>query len=390
MRYDFDTVIDRNNTNSVKWDFCDKFFGTKDVLPLWVADMDFQSPRPVIDAVRRVAEHGIFGYTGIPQSYYDAAIGWMKRRHNWDIQQNWFVFTPGVVTAINMLVRAFAQPGDGIVLQTPVYYPFFSCVKNNDCRVVDNPLRLENGQYVMDLGDLEKKIDDRTKMIILCSPHNPVGRVWTKKELTELGALCLRRNLLIITDEIHEDIVYPGSTHTAFASIDPKFADRTITCTSASKTFNLAGLHISNIIVPGPDLMRRFQQTLMRCAVHSADPFGVAATEAAYRHGEDWLGQLLDYLKDNLSFMTQYIEKKMPQIGLIQPQGTYLAWLDCRYIGIPQTELKDCIIYKAKLGIEEGVPFGAAEPGYFRLNFACPRSILKEALERLEKVVTSN
>ena len=389
MHYDFDAVVDRHNTNSAKWDFCDKFFGTKDVLPLWVADMDFRSPQPVIDAVRRVAEHGIFGYTGIPQSYYEAAIDWMKRRYDWEIQKDWFVFTPGVVTAINMLIRTFAQPGDGIVLQTPVYYPFFSCVNNNDCRFIDNPLRFENGQYVMDLDDLEKKIDERTKMIILCSPHNPVGRVWTRDELTKLGVLCLRKNLLIIADEIHEDIVYPGSNHTAFASIAPEFADRTITCTSASKTFNLAGLHTSNIIISNQDLRERFQKTLTRCAVHSADPFGIAAAEAAFRYGEDWLRQLIAYLQGNLSFMTSRIEKRMPQVDLIQPQGTYLAWLDCRHIGITQPELKDSMIYKAKLGIEEGMPFGAKEPGYFRLNFACPRATLQEALERLEKLVIS-
>jgi cystathionine beta-lyase len=387
MKYDFDSVIDRHNTNSMKWDFVDSFFSVKDVLPMWVADMDFRAPDPVIDAVKKVAGHGIFGYSGIPESYYDALVQWMERRHRWHIHKEWVVFTPGVVPALHMLVRAFTQPGDQVIVQTPVYYPFFNAVRTNNRALLDNPLRLEKGQYLMDLNDLEKKITSRTKMIILCNPHNPIGRVWSKDELEELGELCIRNRILVISDEIHEDIVYPGFTHIPFHSISGKFADNCVVCTGASKTFNLPGLQVSNIIISNPETREQFENAVQSCGIFSPNIFGIAATEAAYRYGEPWLVELLDYLQENIAFLKEFSATKIPGLNVTEPQGTYLAWLDFRKCGIAPGKLGIFVREDAKVGLEAGTIFGCTEEGFERMNIACPRSILQEALKRIENAI---
>jgi len=387
MKYDFDTIVDRLNTNSMKWDFVEEVFGEKDILPLWVADMDFRTSDAIINAIVRVAQHGIFGYSKMGESYYQAVIQWMKRRHGWDIEKEWIVFSPGVVPALNLLIRSFTQPRDKVIIQSPAYYPFFHAVKNNGCQVLDNPLLLENDQYIMDLPDLQSKIDNNTKLILLCSPHNPVGRVWDKEELIQLGRVCIDNNIIIIADEIHCDIVYRGRKHVPFASIPGKFADNSIVCTGASKTFNLPGLQTSNIIIRNPKLRHCLQKTMLSCGLHLPNTFGIAATEAAYRYGEPWLEQLIDYLQENITFLTSYINERIPTIKVIQPQGTYLVWLDCKNIGVSPANVYEFLVKQAKVGIEEGTPFGCKEKGFIRMNIACPRSTLSEALYRIEEAV---
>jgi cystathionine beta-lyase len=389
MKYDFNAVIDRHNTNSIKWDFIDTYFPIKDLLPMWVADMDFRVPPPIIEAAQKVAEHGIFGYSGIPDSYYDALIQWMKRRHSWHIEKEWIVFTPGVVPSLHLLIRAFTQPGDQVVVQTPVYYPFFDAISSNGCERLDNTLQLDNNHYVMDLADLEKKITPRTRMIILCSPHNPVGRVWTKQELMDLGELCIEHDILIVSDEIHEDIVYPGHVHIPFHSISPDFADKCIICTGASKTFNLPGLQVSNIVISNPRLRERFQNTVRSCGIMFPNIFGIAATEAAYRYGEPWVLQLLEYLQGNITFMEEFAAKKIPNLQIFPLQGTYLAWLDFRKCGIVSGKLGSFVREDAKVGLEAGTIFGCTEEGFERMNIACPRSILEKGLKKIEEAVTS-
>jgi len=351
MKYDFDTVIDRR----VKWELADKLFQEKDILPMWVADMDFRSPPQVIDALKKTAERGFFGYTFATGSYYDSVIDWMKTHHRWDIQADWVVQTPGVVSAIDMLVQTFTEPGDKIIVHTPAYYPFFNAINNNNRRILRSPLKLKDGLYRMDTKALEKNIDSYTKMIILCSPHNPVGRVWEEAELREIGELCFRHNILVISDEIHADIVYPGNRHIPFATLGSEFASGSITCTAASKTFNLPGLKTSNIIISNTELRDLFRQTLINNGCSSTGMFGVAATEAAYRYG--------------------------------QPQGTYLLWLDLRNIGVKQSDIHDIIIKEAKVGVQAGTLFGSKEEGFERMNIACPRAILAEALQRIERAL---
>lgn len=387
MSYDFDAVIDRHNTNSVKWDLAETRLGYRGVIPMWVADMDFRAPEPIIQALRKVADHGVYGYAARMPTYYEAFIGWMRRRHNWDIRRDWIEFTPGVVPAINMAVKAFTNPGDEVIVQTPVYYPFFSAINCNGRTILDNPLRLENGQYLMDINDLKKKLTPRTRLILLCSPHNPGGRVWTRAELTALGELCLKHGIIVVSDEIHSDIVYRGFSHTVFATLSLEFAQNSVICTGVSKTFNLAGLAMSNIVIPNADLRKRFHDEVAGCGLTLSNIFGLAATEAAYRYGEPWLEELLKYLEDNVDYLEKYIAERIPGVRMMRPQGTYLAWLDCRSLPISGERAKNFMLAEAKVGLEEGTIFGAKEVGFWRMNIACPRSILKQALERIEKAV---
>jgi len=341
----------------------------------------------VIGALKKVAERGIFGYTGAPDSYYDAVIAWMRRRHGWNIEREWFVLTPGVVPALRLLVKAFTQPGDEVVVQTPVYYPFFDAIKDNGCEILDNPLRLEGKQYIMDIADLERKIGPRTKMIIVCSPHNPIGRVWTAQELKELGQLCLRHNILIVSDEIHGDLVHRGFTHTPLPMVSPEFVQKFVVCTAASKTFNLPGLKTSSIIIADKEKRDCFCAVMRSCGMGAPNMFGLAATEAAYRYGEPWLEELLDYLQGNVKLIMNFAAERIPGIKVIQPQGTYLVWLDFRGCGIDPARLGAFVREDAKVGLEAGKMFGCKEDGFERMNTACPRSILEEGLTRLEKAI---
>ncbi|KQL50826.1 cystathionine beta-lyase [Heyndrickxia shackletonii] len=389
MKYNFDEEINRFNTSSVKWDEVDTIFNGENLLPMWVADMDFKVPEPVIEAIKQRAEHGIFGYTARNDSYYEAIINWMQRRHNWKVEKDWICHAPGVVPALGMIVRTFTKPGDKIIIQSPVYYPFTNVVEKNERVIVQNPLKYEDGKYVMDFEDLESKIDHDVKMIIISSPHNPVGRVWTKEELTQLGDICLKHNILVVSDEIHFDLILKGHSHTPFASISEEFAQNSIICTAPSKTFNLAGLQTSNIIIPNKNIREKFTNTLESLFIGMTSTFGLVATESAYRYGDEWLDQLLVYLQKNLEFLTDYINQNIPELKVIPTEGTYLVWIDCRELGLEAKELEHLMQKEARVALDEGYIFGKSGEGFTRMNIACPRSILEEGLKRIEKAVKS-
>lgn len=390
MKYDFDQLIERKNTSSLKWDFNEQFFGDKDVLPLWLADMDFLAPEPVVEALKERAAHGIYGYANGMNSYYDAVINWMKRRHQWDIQKDWIIYSPGIVPALNWLVRALAKPGDQVVVQTPVYHPFFAAIKGNGCEIANNALKYENGRYVMDYEDLELKFSAGAKLLILCSPHNPVGRVWTREELERVGELCLKYDVTVISDEIHADVVYAGHKHIPLAAISEELAQKTITCTAPSKTFNLAGLQTANIISANPALRQAFKRELDNNGVHGINPFGISALEAAYNHGDEWLDELLVYLEGNAKFVIEFMETRMPKVRTLEPEGTYLMWLDFKALGREPKALQDFLVQKAQVGLNAGFPFGLGGEGFERLNIGCPRSILAEGLARIERAVNAD
>lgn len=387
MRYDFDKVINRKNTDSMKWDYAEKRFGSKEVLPMWVADMDFEAPLPVVEAVKKRAEHGIYGYTERPESCSEAIVDWAKKRHGWDVKKEWLSFCPGVVPALSMAILAFTQPGDKVIVQSPVYYPFFNVIKNNGRYIVDNQLKLENGDYVMDFEDLEKKIDSRVKMAILCSPHNPVGRVWSREELERFGEICLKHNIIIMSDEIHSDLVFKGFKHIPIASISEELAQNTLTCIAPSKTFNIAGLSTSLLITPNKKLRSHFNNVLENLGIEMGNIFGITAMEAAYRHGGEWLDQLIDYVESNMDFLESYTKEKIPSIKFIKPQGTYLAWLDCRGLGMDQNTLKKFMAQTARVGLNDGTVFGPGGEGFMRMNLGCPKSLLEEGLKRVENAL---
>lgn len=389
MKYNFDEEINRFNTSSVKWDEVDTIFNGENLLPMWVADMDFKVPEPVIEAIKQRAEHGIFGYTARNDSYYEAIINWMQRRHNWKVEKDWICHAPGVVPALGMIVRTFTKPGDKIIIQSPVYYPFTNVVEKNERVIVQNPLKYEDGKYVMDFEDLESKINHDVKMIIISSPHNPVGRVWKKEELTQLGDICLKHNILVVSDEIHFDLILKGHSHTPFASISEEFAQNSIICTAPSKTFNLAGLQTSNIIIPNKNIREKFTNTLESLFIGMTSTFGLVATESAYRYGDEWLDQLLVYLQKNLEFLTDYINQNIPELKVIPTEGTYLVWIDCRELGLEAKELEHLMQKEARVALDEGYIFGKSGEGFTRMNIACPRSILEEGLKRIEKAVKS-
>ncbi|WCK55557.1 pyridoxal phosphate-dependent aminotransferase [Aneurinibacillus sp. Ricciae_BoGa-3] len=385
MEYNFDEVIVRTGFNSLKWDDAERLFGDKAVLPMWVADMDFKVATPIIDAIKERAEHGIFGYATRSDSYYQAVCDWLAKRHNWPIEKDWVVFSPGVVPALRLILDTFTNPGDKIVVQTPVYTPMFQMIKDNGRFVVENPLVYDpaNRHYSMDIEDLRSKIDCSVKLLFLCSPHNPVGRVWTKKELAELADICLENDVLIISDEIHSDLVYAGFKHIPIASLSQEIANLTITCTAPSKTFNLAGLQTSNLIIPNKELRQRYVEKLNSHYLKNTNTFGIVALEAAYREGEEWLDQLIAYLHGNLTYLTRFLQRNIPQIKVIQPEATYLVWLDCRELGLSKVELQQFMLKKAKIAFNHGYIFGQGGEGFVRMNIACPRTILEDALNRL-------
>jgi len=386
--YNFDEIIDRTNTYSEKWDEVDKIFLNSNLLPLWVADMDFLSPPPIIDAFIKRAKHGIYGYTFLPPEYYDAIINWYENRYDWKLQKKWITFTPGVIPALNIAIQSFTKPQDKVVIQTPAYPPFFSAVRNNKRRRVLNSLQLINDHYEMDLDDLEKKINkEHPKILILCSPHNPTGRVWKKSELIKIGDICLENNILVISDEIHCDLVYPNYNHIPFASISEEFALNSITCTSISKSFNLPGLKLSNIIIPNQKLRSEFRRTCQRIGITQPNCFGPSILIAAYNKCEDWLNEVILYIQENLLYLKRYLNEHLPQLKVINPEGTYLVWIDFRNLGIEPKKLSSILLKKAKVALFEGYLFGKDGIGFNRINIACPRSILKMALERIVKAI---
>jgi cysteine-S-conjugate beta-lyase len=383
MRYDFDHVIERRGTGSLKWDTVERSTGVADALPLWVADMDFKAPDAVLDALRARVEHGIFGYTVKTGSCYRAIIGWMQRRHGWAIERDWILFSPGVVPALNLAVQAYTRPEDRVIVQTPVYYPFSAAVVNNGRELVTNTLIEEGGAYRIDFDGLEQSIDERTRMLIFCSPHNPVGRVWRRDELENLAEICVRNHLVVVSDEIHADLVMKGHTHLPLATISPAVASLTVTCTAPNKTFNVAGLQAGNVIISNPELRDRFRAVLTSAGLTMANILALAASEAAYDHGEEWLEQLLEYLHGNYLFLRTFVEQRMPRVKATPLEGTYLAWLDFRGCGLGDPELKTLLLQKARVWLDAGPMFGPGGEGFQRINIACPRSVLAQALERI-------
>ncbi len=400
MKYDFDREISRQGTQSLKWEFIqnddsqwqhtDRCFGENRLLPMWVADMDFRSPQPVVDALVARAQHGIYGYCSKTEGYTRALVNWMEKRQRWKIEPEWISSSPGVVPALCMLVRTFVSPGEKALIQPPVYHPFFEAIRNNDAEVVCNPLVLEGGRYHMDLADLDRKTrDPLLRMVILCNPHNPVGRVWTRDELFCLAEMCLERNILVVSDEIHGDLMLRGNVFTPYGTLGEPIAQNAIICTAPSKTFNVAGLQTSNIIIPNRALRLRFRKTLRNNGLSGVNAFGLVALQAAYEYGEEWLDQVLDYIEGNLRYLEEYVERNIPQITVISPEGTYLVWLDLRKLGLDSQALRRLIMTQARVYMDDGSKFGDEGAGFQRMNIACPRSLLVEALERIKRAIDS-
>lgn len=383
----FDTIINRKNTWSLKWDYCREKFGKADILPMWVADMDFPSPVEIAAAIKQRADHPVFGYCGISDLYNDAVAQWLKRRSGWVIGKEWLVHTPSVVTSINIAILAYTNVGDKVLIQSPVYCPFYSSVTNNERQLVINPLKLQGESYVIDFNVLETMLGQGVKMMILCSPHNPVGRVWKQEELIQIAALCAKYHVLMVSDEIHSDLIYQDNRHLPIAFISEEISQNSVTCISPTKTFNLAGLAESMAIIPNLNLRGKFQQMLTKTGAGMLNIFGLVAAEAAYTHGEPWLEELLDYLSLNRQTLMGYFNANIPQIKVINPEGTYLAWLDCRRLGMETGELREFFVQQAGVGLVDGSMFGTDGAGFQRINFACPRSLLTEGLQRIEDAV---
>ncbi|MCL2389506.1 MAG: pyridoxal phosphate-dependent aminotransferase [Elusimicrobia bacterium] len=386
MKYNFDTVYDRTNTNSVKYDFAAEFGKPEGLCPLWVADMDFKIAVEIEEAVIKCARHGIFGYSDVKNSYYDALSSWFFERFGYKTQSDWLVKTPGVVFALAAAIRAFTLEGDCVLIQKPVYHPFSSIITDNNRKLINNPLIYTNGAYTIDFEDFEQKIiKNNVKLFILCSPHNPVGRVWTRAELEKMGNICFKHNCIVVSDEIHCDFVYAPHKHHVFSALRPEFEDNAIICTSPSKTFNLAGLQAANTFIKNKTLREKFQKELAKTGYHQLSTMGLAACEAAYKHGADWLNQLKEYLSANINLVRDF--SKRTGIKLIEPEGTYLLWLDFSSLGLDDKALQNLIEKKAKLWLSHGLIFGLEGKGFQRINIACPRSVLEAALNNLETAI---
>lgn len=385
---DFDKVIDRRNTRCLKYDFAKRRGMPEDVLPLWVADMDFATSSYIEDALIERAKHGIFGYSEVQTPYFEILENWLKKHHNWDVQEKWLIKTPGVVFARAMAVKAYTEIDEGILIQAPVYYPFYEVIRDNGRKIVENELYLgDDNRYHIDFEDFEDKIiSEKVRLFILCSPHNPVGRVWTAEELVKLGDICVKHGVIVVSDEIHADFVFKGRHH-VFASLKKEFENISITCTSPSKTFNLASMMMSNIFIPNHELKRKFRKELDAAGTSQLGIMGLVACEAAYCKGEEWYRSMIEYVRKNIEFTKEYIAENIPDVSMIDIEGTYLVWLDFHKTGLSAEELDRRIIHNAKLWLDSGKIFGKCGEGFQRINVACPRSILKEALDRIKNIL---
>ena len=385
MQYDFDTPIDRTHTWSIKHDFKKENGKADDILPLWVADMDFRSPDSVVEALKKAVDHGIFGYSRADESYFDAVAAWYQKRHHLTLQPEWMTCTPGIVFALSIAVRAFTQEGDAVLIQPPVYHPFSRAILRNKRTLVENPLVLKDGHYEMDLEELEQKVlDEHVKLMILCNPHNPVGRVWTREELTALADICLRHHVYVISDEIHGDFVWQGHEQTPYASISEEACLHSMMCTAPSKTFNLAGMATSNLFIPDPEMRRKFRSELLDVGQENMNRLGLFACRAAYEGGGEWLDQLIGYLAGNLALVRDFCKNRVPQIQLVEPEGTYLAWLDCRELGMTDDELMAFFSNEAKVWLDPGTHSGEQVSGFMRFNLGSSRSVIAQALDQIE------
>ena len=388
MTYDFDTPLERRGTGSLKWDFAVERGKPDGVLPLWVADMDFPSPPCVTDAIHRMADHGIFSYAEAKEDYYEAVAGWFRRRFGWETRPEWLVKTPGVVFALAMAVKAVTQPGDAVLVQTPVYYPFHEVVRDNGRKLVSSELVLRDGRYFIDFADFERTIaENRVKLFLLCSPHNPIGRVWTVEELREMARICLKYDVTVISDEIHCDFAFPEHPHSILLQAAPELTEQAIICTAPSKTFNMAGLQISNNWIPGEALRAKFKRAIDGCGYSQLGAVGLEACKAAYLGGEEWFEQCRAYLRGNLDFFRAFLAERLPKLALIEPDGTYFAWVDCSGLGLTQDGLNDLIINKARLWLDAGHIFGEGSGQFQRFVLATSRATLTQALEQLEQAV---
>ena len=391
MKYNFDEVIDRRDTNAVKLERCKALFGTEDVLPLWVADMDFRTPDFIIDAIQKRLEHPILGYTMPSKSFYSASISWIKEHHDWNIQRDWFGFLPGIVPGLSFAVQSLTKPGDEIIVQPPVYYPFFHVIEKNHRVLVQNQLKEENGKFVMDFDDLEKKFTAKTKLFILCNPHNPGGRVWTLDELQRFASICEKHQVTIVSDEIHADMVLPGKTkHTPLATVSAWSEQNTVTFMAPTKVFNMPGLISSGYIIPNAELRHQFAEFLEASEMNSGNMFAYTAAVAAYENGDEWRKQMLDYVQGNIDFVADFLKKNVPQIKPMIPEASFLVWLDCKDLGMETDELHKFFSLKAGLGLNKGTIFGPGGEYHLRLNVACSRSILEKAMKQLKEAVNSN
>ncbi len=387
MKYNFDEIIDRNHTDSIKYDMRKNIFGTTDVIPFWVADMDFRTPDFIMKALRNRMKHEIIGYTAKPPQLTTTITEWLYNQHGWQVNKNWITINPGVVPTLAFCVLAYTRPGDQIIVQPPIYFPFFYVIENNGRKIINNPLKLRNGRYFIDFQDLRKKVSSRTKMIFLCNPHNPGGSVWRKDELLQLAEICAEYDLLIVSDEIHSDLILFGHKHIPIASLGKETAHRTITSLSTSKTFNMAGLSISYTVISNTRLRNELSNILGDFHLSYGNTAGLVTMEAAYRYGEDWLRQLLDYLEGNINWLENFLQHRLPEIKLIKPEGTYLVWLDFRKLGMDQNDLSKFLIHKAGLGFSDGPSFGIGGEGFQRMNLACPRSLIEKGMIQLEQAL---
>ncbi|WP_158736503.1 MalY/PatB family protein [Alteribacillus sp. YIM 98480] len=380
---DFEKVIDRNKTNSMKWDFVADRYGSSDLWPMWVADMDFQAPQPVLDAMQEVLNHGIFGYHRRPKSLREATTAWLQKRFDWKCDNDQLVFTPGVVPAISHLIQTFTNKDDGIIIQPPVYYPFYALINNNERKLLRNPLKETDNGFTVDLDDLEKKMQDGAKMLLLCSPHNPIGRVWSYQELDSIAKLCEKYNVFVVSDEIHADLVLEGK-HIPFSKVAADRNVETITCMAPSKTFNLAALQLSYVVFEKKASQKAYEAHLQRQFVEIDNPFATVAAEAAYREGEAWLEKLLEYVRENVQYVKEYIESNIPEMKVIKPEGTYLVWVDMRNLNMESSKLQSWLREEGKLALSDGHIFGDEGAGFARINVACPRENVDEGLRRLK------
>ena len=388
VTYDFDRIVDRRNTDCLKYDFAVQRGRPKDVLPFWVADMDFSIAQEIEDALVKRCQHGIFGYSEATDGYFAALQNWYLKHFNWQVQRPWLIKTPGVVFALAMAVKAFTEPGDGVLVQQPVYYPFTEVIRDNDREVVNAPLALVNGHYEIDFADLEQKLaNPKVKLMFLCSPHNPVGRVWTKEELLKVGDLCLKYNVITVSDEIHSDFVWDDNAHAPFATLGEEYQQNCIVCTAPSKTFNLAGLQVSNIFIPNQKLRRAFRKQIDAAGYSQLNTLGLVACQAAYTYGEEWLTQVKAYIRSNITFVDDYLKQNLPQIKMLPIEGTYLVWLDCSALGMTADEREQWLWHEAKLWLDGGGIFGKEGEAFERINVACPRATLLQGLEQLKAAV---
>lgn len=389
MSFNFNKIIDRTNNFSAKWSEMNKNFGSNDLLPMWVADMDFLTAPCIMEALKDRLEQGIFGYTTRPSSYNESIVNWLDNRFSWKIKKEWLMFSPAVITSISLLIQNLTQKNDKIMIQEPVYSPFHNIVELNERDLVISPLiKLDDGSYIMDYEDIEAKIKD-VKIFILCNPHNPVGRVWTREELTRLGQICLKHNVIVISDEIHSDIILKNHKHTPFASISKEFCKNTITCMAPTKTFNLAGLQSSFLVMSNPYYYEVMDRAFSTLDIKRNNAFSLVATEAAYNYGEDWLDELIKYIEDNVDFAIEYIKTNIPKLKVKKPEGTYLLWVDFNSLNVDEKDLKDALINKGKVALNSGSSFGIGGDGYYRINLACPRAMVLEALKRIEFAINS-